>query len=166
MFGKTASARQRLVQQAIAAARESESSKSSGDDLQRRLRRIASMKRTKETAAPEGSLLRVNNIKVLFDGFKALDIDSLELNPFELRVIIGPNGAGKTTLCDVISGKTRPTEGRVTFANADITGMSEPQIARAAWAVNSRHPPYSIASPSSRTWSWPCPTARNCSAVS
>jgi urea transport system ATP-binding protein len=75
-------------------------------------------------------LLKVNNIKVLFDGFKALDIDSFELDPFELRVIIGPNGAGKTTLCDVISGKTPPSTGTVTFANTNITGMSDAEIAR------------------------------------
>ena len=72
----------------------------------------------------------MNNVTVRFDGFKALDIESFELDPFELRVIIGPNGAGKTTLCDVISGKTRPSEGKVTFANTNITGMSDVEIAR------------------------------------
>jgi urea ABC transporter permease protein UrtC/urea ABC transporter ATP-binding protein UrtD len=115
---------------ATAAAGASKTQASSDDELQKRLSRIAAMTRAKRPIAPEGSLLKVHNAKVLFDGFKALDVDSLELNPFELRVIIGPNGAGKTTLCDVISGKTRPTEGTVTFANAVITGMSEAEIAR------------------------------------
>ncbi len=99
-------------------------------DLQHRLSRIAAMTRISHAPAPEGSLLKVNNVKVLFDGFKALDIDSFEVNPFELRVIIGPNGAGKTTLCDVISGKTRPAAGNVTFANTNITGMRDVEIAR------------------------------------
>ena len=88
------------------------------------------MTRAQRPPAPEGSLLKVNNVTVRFDGFKALDIESFELDPFELRVIIGPNGAGKTTLCDVISGKTRPSEGKVTFANTNITGMSDVEIAR------------------------------------
>jgi urea ABC transporter permease protein UrtC/urea ABC transporter ATP-binding protein UrtD len=101
-----------------------------GGDLQKRLARIATLTRKERPIAPEGSLLKVKNVTVRFDGFKALDIDSLELNPFELRVIIGPNGAGKTTLCDVISGKTRPAEGSVTFANSVITGLSEAEIAR------------------------------------
>ena len=29
--------------------------------------------------------------------------------------MIGPNGAGKTTFLDVITGKTKPTEGQVVF---------------------------------------------------
>ena len=49
--------------------------------------------------------------RVTFDGFKALNDLSLFVEPGELRAIIGPNGAGKTTMMDVITGKTRPTEG-------------------------------------------------------
>ena len=100
------------------------------EEMLKRLNRIATLAGLKRPAAPEGSLLKVNGIKVLFDGFKALDVDSFEVDPFELRVIIGPNGAGKTTLCDVISGKTRPAAGAVTFANANITGVSDVEIAR------------------------------------
>ena len=69
--------------------------------------RAAATQRVRRDCA-NGDLLKVENVKVLFDGFKALDIDSFSLGFYELRVIIGPNGAGKTTLCDVISGKTRP----------------------------------------------------------
>jgi urea transport system ATP-binding protein len=51
----------------------------------------------------------------------------------ELRAIIGPNGAGKTTFMDIVTGKTRPDEGRVRFGRAelDLLRMSESQIARA-----------------------------------
>jgi urea transport system ATP-binding protein len=42
----------------------------------------------------------------------------------ELRAIIGPNGAGKTTFMDIVTGKTRPDEGRVRWG--------EPSIAAAA----------------------------------
>ncbi|MBC7644151.1 MAG: ATP-binding cassette domain-containing protein, partial [Thermoleophilia bacterium] len=45
-------------------------------------------------------ILRVENLTVSFDGFKAVDDLSLSVDRNELRVIIGPNGAGKTTLLD------------------------------------------------------------------
>jgi urea transport system ATP-binding protein len=43
--------------------------------------------------------------------------------------VIGPNGAGKTTMMDVITGKTRPTEGTVGFGDADLTRLDETAIA-------------------------------------
>jgi urea transport system ATP-binding protein len=70
----------------------------------------------------------VQNVKVLFDGFKALDIDAFSVKENELRVVIGPNGAGKTTLCDVISGKTKATEGHIYFGKTETTYLSENEI--------------------------------------
>ncbi|HEX4000344.1 MAG TPA: urea ABC transporter permease subunit UrtC [Pirellulales bacterium] len=101
-----------------------------GDTLQQRLSRIALMTRRQPTNLPNGDLLKVEAVKVLFDGFKALDVDAFSLGFYELRVVIGPNGAGKTTLCDVISGKTRATEGSITFAGRGVTNMAEAEIAR------------------------------------
>jgi urea transport system ATP-binding protein len=76
--------------------------------------------------------LYLEKLTVSFDGFKALDGLTLYVEPGELRCIIGPNGAGKTTMMDVITGKTRPDEGRCRFGNQlDLLAMSEPQIARA-----------------------------------
>jgi urea transport system ATP-binding protein len=75
-------------------------------------------------------LVQLNGVKVLFDGFKALDVEHFGVEEKELRVLIGPNGAGKTTLCDVISGKTRVTEGSVSFEGADITWLPEEEISR------------------------------------
>ncbi|MDE0821405.1 MAG: urea ABC transporter ATP-binding protein UrtD [Opitutales bacterium] len=74
-------------------------------------------------------LLHVQEITAVFDGFKALDIGALGIAHNELRVIIGPNGAGKTTLCDVISGKTQPTTGKVHFDGEEITHRKETDIA-------------------------------------
>jgi urea transport system ATP-binding protein len=80
----------------------------------------------------EKSILFVDNVSVSFDGFKALNNLSLVLAPGELRCIIGPNGAGKTTMLDVITGKTRPTEGKVYMngQSVDLTQHSEYEIAR------------------------------------
>ena len=76
-------------------------------------------------------MLWAENLTVSFDGFKALDDVTILLNRGELRCIIGPNGAGKTTLMDVITGKTRPTEGSVFLESRlnNLTRMSECEIA-------------------------------------
>ena len=79
----------------------------------------------------EGAILSVEDLTVVFDGFKAVDGLSLSVARDELRVIIGPNGAGKTTLLDMICGKTRPTSGRVMFQGRDLSRMAEHQIVRA-----------------------------------
>ncbi len=73
-------------------------------------------------------LVQLEDVTVVFDGFKALDIHYFGVDRNELRVVIGPNGAGKTTLCDVISGKTRVTSGTVTFDDQDITRARDTDI--------------------------------------
>lgn len=75
-------------------------------------------------------LLTLQDASVSFDGFKALDIETFKVEVDELRVVIGPNGAGKTTLCDVISGKTRLSKGKVIFDGVDITRSKEFEITR------------------------------------
>jgi urea transport system ATP-binding protein len=77
------------------------------------------------------TLLFLEGITVSFDGFKALNDLDLDVGSGEMRAIIGPNGAGKTTMMDVITGKTRPDEGRATFRNMDLTRMDEAEIANA-----------------------------------
>jgi urea transport system ATP-binding protein len=78
---------------------------------------------------PHPPILSVENLTVTFSGFKALTNLNFSLTQGELRVIIGPNGAGKSTLLDVITGKTRPAQGRVHFKGEDITRLPEQQIA-------------------------------------
>ena len=77
-------------------------------------------------------ILYLESISVSFDGFKALNDLTLNIDAGELRAIIGPNGAGKTTMMDVITGKTRPDTGKAFFGQTlDLTRMSEPEIAHA-----------------------------------
>lgn len=76
-------------------------------------------------------ILAIEDLTVSFDGFKAVDALTLYIDKGELRVIIGPNGAGKTTVLDLISGKTRATEGSIRFNNIELTKMKEHQIVRA-----------------------------------
>jgi urea transport system ATP-binding protein len=75
--------------------------------------------------------LTVDGIGVSFSGFKAVDGVSMIVEEGELRVLLGANGAGKTTLMDLISGKTRSTQGRVFVYDTDITNREEHVIARA-----------------------------------
>lgn len=77
-------------------------------------------------------LLEVSGVSVSFDGFKAINNLSFAIGPAEMRAIIGPNGAGKTTFMDIVTGKTKPDEGRVTWGerNVSLLGMSEARIAR------------------------------------
>jgi urea transport system ATP-binding protein len=78
-----------------------------------------------------GVALYVDDVTVSFDGFKALDALTLAIDVGELRCIIGPNGAGKTTMMDVITGKTRPDAGRVSFgSNVDLLRLRENEIAQ------------------------------------
>jgi urea transport system ATP-binding protein len=78
---------------------------------------------------PAETLLFLEAVTVSFDGFKALNDLGLAVARGEMRAIIGPNGAGKTTMMDVITGKTRPDEGRVLFNNTDLTRLDEAAIA-------------------------------------
>jgi len=78
------------------------------------------------------TVLYLDDISVSFDGFKALNKLTLNIDVGELRCVIGPNGAGKTTMMDVITGKTRPDAGSAFFGQTiDLTRLSEAQIAHA-----------------------------------
>ncbi|MCG3269456.1 urea ABC transporter ATP-binding protein UrtD [Yoonia sp. I 8.24] len=77
------------------------------------------------------TLLEVDGVSVSFDGFRAINNLSIQIGEPELRAVIGPNGAGKTTFMDIITGKTKPDEGRITWGDRNISllGMSESEIA-------------------------------------
>jgi len=79
------------------------------------------------------TLLEVSGVTVSFDGFRAINNLTFAIGPAELRAIIGPNGAGKSTFMDIVTGKTRPDSGSVSFGEKPVSllRMSEAQIARA-----------------------------------
>lgn len=74
--------------------------------------------------------LTIDGIGVDFSGFKAVDNFNMTVEEGELRVLLGANGAGKTTLMDLISGKTKSTEGRIFLHDKNITNWHEHKIAR------------------------------------
>ncbi|MEO8296296.1 MAG: ATP-binding cassette domain-containing protein [Burkholderiales bacterium] len=70
-------------------------------------------------------MLRVEDLSVAYGNVKALEGVSLEVNERGvLHGVIGPNGAGKSTLMDAITGRRKPTRGRVFIDGHDITDKS------------------------------------------
>ena len=63
-------------------------------------------------------------------GAQILDDVSLRVGAGELLGVIGPNGAGKSTLVNILSGVTRPTTGRITLRDKEVTGVSATRRAR------------------------------------
>ncbi|GAB2486336.1 urea ABC transporter ATP-binding protein UrtD [Nocardiopsis aegyptia] len=76
------------------------------------------------------TLLSIQGLTVTFGTFTALDDIDLTLDEGDLRFLIGPNGAGKTTLIDTITGRTRPTQGTITFNGHTLNKRSEHHIVR------------------------------------
>ena len=74
------------------------------------------------------ALLEVKNIYKSFDGVKAIQNFSIEVNAGEIHGIIGPNGAGKTTIFNTISGVYTADEGSVFLNGQDITKMEQYKI--------------------------------------
>ena len=70
-------------------------------------------------------MLRTEDLSVSYGSVQALDGVNLEVAARGvLHGIIGPNGAGKSTLMDAITGRRRPTRGRVFVDGQDITERS------------------------------------------
>lgn len=70
-------------------------------------------------------MLRVEDLSVSYGSVLALDGVNLEVSERGvLHGIIGPNGAGKSTLMDAITGRRKPTRGKVFVDGQDITARS------------------------------------------
>jgi len=72
----------------------------------------------------------VERLSMYFGGLKAVDDVSFEIQEGAIHGLIGPNGAGKTTVFNCISGLCKPTRGRVTFAEHDLTQLRPHHIAQ------------------------------------
>jgi len=73
--------------------------------------------------------LAVRGLRVVFDGFAAVDGVDLDVAPGDIRFLIGPNGAGKTTLVDAVTGLVRAS-GSVRFGDQELLGRPVHRIAR------------------------------------
>ena len=76
------------------------------------------------------SLLRLEALSKRFGEFWALKEIDFDLEEGEIVGLVGPNGAGKTTLFNLITGRHKPSSGRVWFESTDITFSRPHQIQR------------------------------------
>ena len=70
------------------------------------------------------TILKAENLTILFGGLKAVDNFSIEIKEGELVGLIGPNGAGKTTVFNMLTGVYVPTSGKVYLRGQDVTTLS------------------------------------------
>jgi branched-chain amino acid transport system ATP-binding protein len=74
-------------------------------------------------------MLQIEGLTKNFGGLAAVSQIDMSLQKGEIVGLIGPNGAGKTTFFNLVTGYIRPTKGRVTFEDRNITGKSPNEIA-------------------------------------
>ena len=70
------------------------------------------------------TVLKANNISIVFGGLHAVENFSIEIKKGELVGLIGPNGAGKTTIFNMLTGVYTPTSGTVELCGKDVTNMN------------------------------------------
>jgi branched-chain amino acid transport system ATP-binding protein len=81
------------------------------------------------------ALLEATGIVKSFGKLTALNGAALSIAGNEFHGLIGPNGSGKSTLLKCVAGAETPTQGRVQFAGADVTGASPAERARAGMSL-------------------------------
>lgn len=69
-------------------------------------------------------VLQCEGLSVSFGAVRAVADLSFSFLPDRIYSIIGPNGAGKTTLMNVLSGRLRPSAGRVILGGRDVTALA------------------------------------------
>jgi len=76
------------------------------------------------------SLVSVSGMTKKFGGLVAVNDVDLSVEEGEIVGLIGPNGAGKSTLFSMVAGDQRPTSGRMTFLDREVTGWAPHVAAR------------------------------------
>ena len=75
--------------------------------------------------------IEVQNLTRDFNGLRAVDDISFEVQPGEVFGFLGPNGAGKTTTIRMLTGQLRPTAGTARVMGCDVVTQRDalkPQI--------------------------------------
>jgi len=86
------------------------------------------------TVPAAGSIVKLSAItKTFYRGSEAIHVlEGLDLDVpgGSFEALMGPSGSGKSTLLNIIAGLDRPTGGTVLVAGADLTKMSDSQLAK------------------------------------
>jgi branched-chain amino acid transport system ATP-binding protein len=75
------------------------------------------------------ALIEAEGVHVRFGDRVVLEEIDLAVPEGELHGIMGPNGAGKTTFFNVLTGRVRPSRGRIRLDGEDLSGLSTHAIA-------------------------------------
>ncbi len=65
------------------------------------------------------TVIRLENVHLLYGRTCALDVESLEIDAGERVFVLGHSGSGKTTLSALVKGRLRPSTGRVSVLGHD-----------------------------------------------
>lgn len=79
-------------------------------------------------------MLAVEGVSKRFGGLHAVRQATLTVYGGRITGVIGPNGAGKTTLFSLITGFQTPTDGRIIYNGANVTGLPAHRLARQGMA--------------------------------
>lgn len=74
--------------------------------------------------------LTLEEISFVIRGRAVLSGVSVEIPGSGLTCLVGPNGAGKTTLLRLLAGELAPTSGRILLEGADVSHLTQKEIAR------------------------------------
>ena len=69
-------------------------------------------------------MVLLENVRHLYGQEVVIDLPQLSIKQNSHHLLLGRSGSGKTTLLHIIGGLLRPTEGRVTVDDIDITSLS------------------------------------------
>jgi len=75
--------------------------------------------------------IKVSDLTRDYNGLRAVDGISFDVEPGEVFGFLGPNGAGKTTTIKMLTGQLRPTAGMARVAGCDVVEQRQqlkPQI--------------------------------------
>ncbi|MBQ7499676.1 MAG: ABC transporter ATP-binding protein [Clostridia bacterium] len=79
------------------------------------------------------SVVQFENVSKIYRSgdheLRALDKVSFSLDEGKFIVILGPSGAGKSTLLNLIGGLDSPSEGRIVVSGADISELTDNELA-------------------------------------
>ncbi|ADI00151.1 ABC transporter ATP-binding protein [Salisediminibacterium selenitireducens] len=79
------------------------------------------------------TLIKVNQLRKTYGkgekAFHAVDGISFELEQGEFIAVMGPSGSGKSTLLNLLSTIDRPTEGDIIVEGANLSAMTEKDLA-------------------------------------
>ena len=81
-----------------------------------------------EEYSTERAILETKDLTRYFGNVAALDNINLVINKDQITSLIGPNGAGKTTFFNALTGRFKPSSGRILFKGKDITGLPPHKI--------------------------------------